>query len=200
MLAPMDVKRCSIAISHFSNGVKILRREWLAVIFTIIVLVAIIFVVRQKHAINFSCVQKSAPREIDGQRVQLLDNYYACNPVRRGETIAIRAQKPILRVVSAISGDRIQVMPFLEDKSFGLKVNGRSIPSADGMTLQHFGVGHFNDPIDQSIYADFTQKSEILVKEKQIWVFSSTRPAQSDSSNFGPITIEQIDGRVINQP
>ena len=164
------------------------------------------FVLRRQSRIDLKCVQRSQLVSSEpemasifplGSQIQILENYYACNQPRRGDIVMLRTQPPILRIVRAIGGDKVETVPAPEAQGFSLKVNGDVISVAADKSPQIFAVNHFGDPNDQSVYAIFHKEPTFTVNEKHIWVFSGANPGNGDSSNFGPIARDQLVGRAL---
>ncbi len=157
--------------------------------------------------INFTCIEeiKQFSRDIqmdglipNGGMYDLLKNYYACNPMKRGEIVAVQlegVEHPIPRIVRAVPGDRVEVMPFPQENAFTLRIQGEILFDSTGKRPQRFAVGKWKAPYkDETVHSVFKESGFVLGPDEFL-VFSYVSPASSDSSEWGPIKSSQIVGR-----
>ena len=193
----------------FSKLKNISKTKLLAAVFVLIIL----FCWKRYHApgqlfsfsTNWSCVERADETVHDdemtgvfknGDNVHVLKNYYDCNPIQRGDIVLLKSAPSSIRVVRALPGDQVEGLGYPQDKSFVIRVNGEFLSVTKEKTPQRFGYSLFYNSNSDEVFPMFRQSPFKLDKD-QYMVFSARDPGSNDSSKFGPLSLQQIAGRVV---
>lgn len=126
------------------------------------------------------------------QRFDVITNYYACNPLRRGDLVYFRFSfdmEPVVRKVVALEGDTFELSPDKEKHRWNLIVNGEMITAATGNYF--FGA---ETPPTLSLYVK--ARNGILRAQEAI-VLSTRPPGDFDSGTLGIVSVKDFLGKVI---
>jgi conjugative transfer signal peptidase TraF len=86
---------------------------------------------------------------------------------------------PVGKTVCAVPGDTVTIT------TAGLLVNGELLPNSRPLTADHRG-----QPLPQLAFG------AVLVRAKEVWVWSSYSPFSFDSRYFGPVPLDQVRANV----
>lgn len=126
---------------------------------------------------------------VSGQ-VRVLLNYFACNPVHRGDLAYLKIADhipPVIRVVRGVPGDHYEVyqVPGKKDR-WQVKINGRDVETAGGPMVL---VSKF----DPALRTYQVSRHGILRNDEYI-LFSNSSPSLEDSSDLGLISKDRLIG------
>ncbi len=152
---------------------------------------------------NFDCVTATTKYSVDdeymasvlhkGETVSALDNFYACNEVKRNDLVLFRFSDqiaPVVRIVRGLPGDKYTVEKSTEAKTkWTLAINGQKVlgPSGKPFLIESNSV--------PPLRTYELSRNGLLLADEYI-VLSTEPPGLSDSTNLGLIHKQALVGRV----
>jgi signal peptidase S26 family len=127
------------------------------------------------------------------QKFKVTQNWYACNPLERGDLVYYRfstSNDPIVRVLRAIPGDEFEV---LRDEKYGawnIKVNSDMVMDKASGEPYYFGA---KPTATLSLYE---KANKGKLQEGDVIVLSNVPPGSNDSGLFGVANVADIVGKV----
>jgi hypothetical protein len=129
-----------------------------------------------------------------GEKIQVLMNYYECNPLQRGDVVLYRFSQmvnPVIKIVRAIEGDKFELEKDEVKSAWNLLVNGDKVMHGE----EPYFFGGATKPTI-SLYEK--SRNNVLAKDEAI-VLSNVPPGGSDSGIFGLSARIDIIGKVKNK-
>lgn len=150
-----------------------------------------------------SCVKESLPgRMTDGQMPGLLNvgrefkvllNFYACNPIKRGDLVYFRFSEsiePAIRSVVGLPDDLFEVVQdTAEPRRYFVKINGQFVTVNE---LQYYFLSDVTPPLKTY---ELSRRGRLGAKEYII--LTNVPNGITDSSNFGLVRANEFTGRVL---
>jgi len=126
-----------------------------------------------------------------GQKYRVIMNYYACNPIRKGDYVLHRLSstlEPTVKIVEGVPGDRFSLVKDKEHNAWNVVVN-------DDMVKRNGKPYFFGAPTapTMSLY-EKAQKG--LLQKGDIILLSSWPPGDRDSGIFGVMSVQDVLGKV----
>lgn len=128
----------------------------------------------------------------EGAQFKAVMNWYACNPLKKGDIVLYRynnVDAPVVRRVVAVSDDDFKLVFDKKDKDWQLEVNGDLVKAVDGAPYKFGGAA--SPPL--KLYENATKGK---VSGRDVIVFSAFPPGHIDSGMFGAVAIKDIVGKV----
>ncbi len=125
-------------------------------------------------------------------RYTALINYYACNPIQKGDYVLYRFAPnvpPVVRIVRAVEGDKFELKKDKKRKAWNIFINGDLL--VVGNEAHFFGTDVAIPPLGLALAS---RRAGLLPGD--VALFSSWAPGDLDSSIFGLANIEDIIGKV----
>ena len=129
----------------------------------------------------------------EGTKFHMIENWYACKPVERGDLVMYRysfQRDPVVRQVVGVPGDKFELVEDKVHHSWNLLVNGKLILDKD-KEAHYFGA--LGRPSVLSLYA---KNGKGTLNPKNSIVFNKTSPSQLDSGMFGVVNVDDFLGKV----
>lgn len=119
-------------------------------------------------------------------------NYYNCHAGARNEVAMIMSpgrSKPIFKYIKMVPGDKFDVKEVSNNK-YRIEINGDEMENLEGKTYEFTERKSKMVSLYESNYKDG-------IREGAYFVFGSTLGGGFDSTRFGPVTSENMIGRVV---
>lgn len=126
------------------------------------------------------------------ESVSVVLNWYKCHPPKVGDVVLYRFswhREPVLKQIVAVEGDHVDMALDPENRGWNLVLNDK-IYETNG---RRYFVGVPQAPPPLKLYADANSR---LLKPGLVVVLSTRPPGETDSGYFGPVSIQDIVGRV----
>lgn len=150
---------------------------------------------------DMSCVAEQRTVQVDGtsmepvlaanSEVTLLEGYYDCNDINRGELVAYRFsanRSPIVKVIIGMPGDAVSVEE--AEGGFALYVNGEEVVNAQGDAYR-FNEGRAN------MIRLYTDSYTEGVPADTYFILGNVPSGSFDSSQFGFVHRSDFLGRIV---
>ncbi len=127
-----------------------------------------------------------------GTMLEVEMNYYNCNTGARNEVAMIMSpgrSKPIFKYLKMVPGDKFEVKQVADNK-YRIEINGDEMENTDGKVYEFSERKSKMVSLYQSNYKDG-------IRDGAYFVFGSTLGGGFDSTRFGPVTNENMVGRVV---
>lgn len=155
-----------------------------------------------KHGTYGACSVVSELREVrdnrmvaalvQGDSYRILKGYYNCHALEREDLISLKYSSsipPVVRRVVAVSGDSFEVIKDSQKEGWNIVVNGSKIL----FNGQPFYFGNQRVPV----LKHHSDQNGGKIKDGQGIALTMVPRGSSDSSSFGLISVDMIEGKVI---
>jgi len=126
------------------------------------------------------------------EEYQLIQDWYWCNEVKRGEVILFKysdQQPPVVRKVYGVPGDKFEVI-FDEDmNAWKVKIAGKIHMHGD----KPFTFGGEEKPVLKLL----EESRNGVLGPREIIIFASFPPGETDSSILGVVNLNDVVGKVV---
>jgi signal peptidase I len=126
------------------------------------------------------------------QQVKIDEVYYPCHSVERNQIIVVQKRPfkaAVFRVVRGMPGDKFKTIAGADANTYNLEINGVVLKTPKGEPYMIGKIGYdILKPIEQSYHG--------ILPPENFLVFGTQKEGQEDSTEFGPVVLEQIKGRV----
>jgi len=126
-----------------------------------------------------------------GQTLILLENYYQCHPVQRGDIVAYNYagnDVPIIKIVKAIPGDSWRIKKEYQQNSYQIIVNDKPLKNSEG---KYYQIPESNIKM-LKLYA----KSYPLLPDNTYLILGNNISGSLDATRFGLVSKSDILGKV----
>lgn len=127
----------------------------------------------------------------DGEKIFAEKNYYACNPVQRGDLVLYSyagAKNPIVKIVKGVPGDYFLVEPFQEKKHV-LRINGL-------LLLNSKDELYVFDERRAGVLKMYFESYGGVIPEDSYLILGNLAKGSIDSTRFGLVHKSDFIGRV----
>jgi hypothetical protein len=127
-----------------------------------------------------------------GSNLQVYENYYQCNAVKRGDIALFKFSEqidPVIRIVHGIPGDKFAVKK-TDDGKWQIEVNGTLLTGKGGA---YYFESNFPPPLKT-----YEEAGHNVLQANEYLVFSDSGPGLTDSSNLGFVKLQNLVGRVMS--
>lgn len=131
------------------------------------------------------------------QPFRALLNWYKCHAIRKGDLVLYRYSQhsdPVVRMVTAIPGDKFRVVKNKEMGAWNLKVNGILVRAheAENKNRSYYFGAELPPPLGL-----YERANKGVLKSERVIISSSFPPGNMDSGTLGVISLEDIIGKVV---
>jgi hypothetical protein len=150
---------------------------------------------------NMACVKENLIYEVkdehlydlfkEGSKLRILQNFYQCNAVQRGDYVQFNIADglaPVVRIVHGVPGDHYEV---IEDKS----TKGRWTISINSKPVEANGMAYFIESNTVPPLRTYQLSRNGTLGENEYIILSAKPPGLSDSSNLGLVARERFIGK-----
>lgn len=126
-------------------------------------------------------------------RVKILENFYSCNTVKKGDFVLYKTSPSTLgrlRRIVAVPGDRFEVIKNPKEKAWNIKINGKYLPWQKGRP--YFFGSLKGKPILRTAQENYLG----VVPEDNYILFSLVAPGSMDSGLAGFVRQDQLAGKL----
>lgn len=128
------------------------------------------------------------------QTVEVQRNYYACNPLERGQFVMFHISTelpPVIKEVAGIEGDTFSLERDKEDDGWKISINGKPHIGSTGKT---YYLG--NSKREPVLFAH-QKETQGKIGEGKVLILSHVPRGNSDSGTFGLVEKKNIIARVV---
>ncbi len=129
---------------------------------------------------------------VPNQQVTATMNYYQCHEVQRGDIVLVKKENEnqiLIKYVALIPGDHFYIQGF--QNGFHLIVN-------NNILLTPKGRPYLFNKSSERVWSYFQKNNSEIVGPKEYFVLGTNSDGSLDSSHFGPVSKEELIGRVLN--
>lgn len=126
------------------------------------------------------------------QQVAAIMNYYRCHDVDRGDIVLVKKENEnqvLIKYVALIPGDHFYIQGF--QNGFHLIVN-------NNILLTPKGRPYLFNKASELVWSYFQKNNSEIVGPKEYFVLGTSFEGSLDSSHFGPVSKDELIGRVLN--
>jgi signal peptidase I len=151
-------------------------------------------------------VEKSQARMPDGymrgrieqdQAIEVQKNYYACNPLERGQFVMFHISTelpPVIKEVVGIEGDTFALERDKEDDGWRISINGKPLIASTGKPY------YLGNSKREPVLLAHQKETNGKIGEGKVLILSHVPRGNSDSGTFGLVEKKNIVARVVPQP
>lgn len=129
----------------------------------------------------------------EGQTVRVLQNYYACHPVERGDIIAYRYatnSAPLIKVVKAVEGDVFSLQSNPKGQGWHLLINNEVARNSEGIpyTIDEHGY---------QMLMLYVRSYQGRIPARACLLLGNQPDGSLDSTHFGLVSQDDLIGKVM---
>jgi hypothetical protein len=132
-----------------------------------------------------------------GEKFKLIENFYDCNPVKRGDLIYYQYSDqldPVVKIVTGIPGDNFILKPDLQRRAWNIYINGKPIKSV----IQREGNYFFGGQTSPTLSL-FSKTHQNTIWPDELIALSTYSPGDNDSGIFGMVKLVEVVGKVVKE-